>query len=222
MNPTSLLIDAVLGGVLGGGRKRSRNARRYLTGRGAGLWSNPTVLMTAAGVAWGVFETLQESGALGGQTAAAAPAAGGATAPSNLPPLPSLESQPAGQIDGAALRLIRLAISAANADGALDDRERDAIVQQARAAGAADVAERELREPKALREIVSDVTSPEEAATLYVLAFTVLRADEQLTATERVYLAQLAALLRLEASTVDALEKGAAARIDGQDGRGPG
>ena len=216
MNPTSLLIDAVLGGVLGGGRKQSRNARRYLTGRGAGLWANPTVLMTAAGVAWGVFETLQQSGSLSGLTAGASPAEGGAPAPANLPPLPTVESQPPGPVDAASLRLIRLAISAANADGALDDRERDAIVERARAVGAADVAERELREPKALREIVSDVTSPEEAATLYVLAFTVLRADEQLTATERVYLAQLGALLRLEPSTADALEKGAAARIDGQ------
>ncbi|HEX5108411.1 MAG TPA: DUF533 domain-containing protein [Vicinamibacterales bacterium] len=218
MNPTSVLVDAVLGGVLGGGRKRAHKARRYLTGGGSGLWSNPAVLMTAAGVAWGVFETLQQSGALGalgGQAAAAPPPGGGVPASANLPPLPNLESPPAG-VDRAALRLIRLAISAANADGALDDRERTAIVQQARTVGAADIAERELRGPRALREIVGDGTSAEEAATLYVLAFTVLRADEQLTTTERVYLAQLAALLRLDAPTVEALEKGAAARIEGQ------
>jgi uncharacterized membrane protein YebE (DUF533 family) len=49
---------------------------------------------------------------------------------------------------------------------------------------------------------------------LYVLAFAILRADEQLTATERIYLAQLANLLRLDRATVEALEKDTGDRID--------
>jgi uncharacterized membrane protein YebE (DUF533 family) len=58
------------------------------------------------------------------------------------------------------------------------------------------------------------VTDPAAAATLYVLAFTILRADEQLTGAERIYLAQLAHLLQLDRETVAALEKNVGERID--------
>jgi uncharacterized membrane protein YebE (DUF533 family) len=49
---------------------------------------------------------------------------------------------------------------------------------------------------------------------MYVLAFTVLRADEQLTGAERIYLAQLAHLLGLDPATVQRLEKDTGERID--------
>jgi uncharacterized membrane protein YebE (DUF533 family) len=213
---TGPLVDAVLGGVLGGGRKRSRRARRYLTGHRGGLWSNPNTLLTAAGVAWGVFETLQRSepqsaarSASSGQPASASVA--------DLPPVPGvLDAGPAGGVETGdpALRLVRLAISAANADGAMNDQERAAIVQKATDAGMADVAARELSQPRPVGEIVAGVIGIEESATLYVLAFAILRADEQLTATERIYLAQLANLLRLDRATAEALEKDTGDRID--------
>ena len=243
MNPSSLLVNAVLHGVLGSGRKRSRGVTRYLTGD-RGVWTQPSMLMTAAGLAWGVFESLEQSGSPGHQpshaTASAQPAGD-----VSLPPLPAFAApDPAadsggqarsaassgpvadygGQarptapetdaIDPQALRMIRLAISAANADGSMNDRERAAVVQQAQAAGLADIAERELAQPRPLREIVGDVGNPQDAATLYVLAFSILRADESVRPTERVFLAQLASLLRLERSTVEALEQKAGARID--------
>ena len=110
--------------------------------------------------------------------------------------------------------MIRLAISAANADGSMNDKERAAVLQHARAAGLGDVAERELAEPRPLREIVADVNAAEEGATLYVLAFTILRADESVKPTERVFLAQLATLLRLDQATIDALERNTGERID--------
>ena len=53
-----------------------------------------------------------------------------------------------------------------------------------------------------------------DVSSMLVLAFTILRADEQVTASERVYLAQLAHLLGLERATVDALERDTANRID--------
>ena len=109
---------------------------------------------------------------------------------------------------------MRLAISAAHADGTLTDRERAAVLQQARAAGAGELVEQELQSPRPLRDIVAGVTDPTEAATLYVLAFTILRADEQVTGAERIYLAQLANLLRLDTATVAALEKDTGERID--------
>ena len=59
MNP-DFLINGVLSSVLGGGRKRSRRALRYLTGSSNSFWTRPTTLLTAAGVAWGIFETMQK------------------------------------------------------------------------------------------------------------------------------------------------------------------
>jgi uncharacterized membrane protein YebE (DUF533 family) len=112
------------------------------------------------------------------------------------------------------MRLVRLAVSAAGADGVMNEKERAAVLQQAQAAGVADVVERELQQRRPLAEIVAGVTDPTERATLYVLAFTVLRADEQVNGAERIYLAQLAHLLSLDPQTVQKLEKDTGERID--------
>jgi uncharacterized membrane protein YebE (DUF533 family) len=110
--------------------------------------------------------------------------------------------------------LVQLAVSAASADGVMGDKERAAVQQQAKAAGVGDIVERELNHRRPLAEIVAGVTDPAQAATLYVLAFTVLRADEQVTGAERIYLAQLAHLLNLDPATVQQLETDAGERID--------
>ncbi|MGH9236648.1 MAG: DUF533 domain-containing protein [Vicinamibacterales bacterium] len=208
MNP-DFLINGVLSSVLGGGRKRSRRSRRFLNGGGS-IWTRPTTLLTAAGVAWGIYETLQNSGsqspAVGGSSPAS-PAMGSAA----LPPLPGESA--AGE-DRDALRIVRLAISAANADGVMTEKERAVVLQQAQSAGVRDVVERELNHPRPLAEIVAGVTDQAERGTLYVLAFTVLRADEQVTGAERIYLAQLAHLLDLDPATVQKLEKNTSERID--------
>ena len=86
----------------------------------------------------------------------------------------------------------------------------------ARVAGVGELVETELRQPRPLREIVAGVTDPNERATLYVLAFSVLRGDEQPGGAERIYLAQLANLLGLDPAEADRLEKSAAASIDRQ------
>jgi uncharacterized membrane protein YebE (DUF533 family) len=209
MNP-DFLIQGVLGSVLGGGRKRSRRAMRFLNGGGS-IWSRPTTLLTAAGVAWGIYETLQRSGAQSAAVGSASPAAT-ATGSGGLPPLPG-ESAVADE-DREALRVVRLAISAANADGVMTEKERAAVLQQAQVSGVRDVVERELNHPRPLAEIVAGVTDHAQRATLYVLAFTVLRADEQVTGAERIYLAQLAHLLTLDPATVQTLETDAGERID--------
>jgi hypothetical protein len=221
VNP-DFLIRGVLGSVLGGGRKRSNRALRYLTGSSGSFFTRPETLLTAAGVAWGIFETLQQqqgtapsrSGGQGGgqwggvaAPAGAQPAVGGP-----IPPLPGGAAAPG--VDAEALRLVQLAISAANADGVMGDKERAAVLQQAQSAGVGDVVEREVNQRRPLAEIVAGVTDQAQGATLYVLAFTVLRADEQLTGAERIYLAQLAHLLNLDSSTVQRLEKDTGERID--------
>jgi uncharacterized membrane protein YebE (DUF533 family) len=219
----SMLLNGVLRSVLGGRRKRSRRAMRYL-GRSGGpfggtlgsiggsLLSNPNVLLTAAGLAWGIFETMQQ-----GSTPAAAPAA--ATPVSNPgqtpPPLPFVGNASA-PVSDQALQIVRLAISAAYADGSVSDQERAAIVDQARIAGVDRLVEQELAQPRPLAEIVAGVNDDTHRGTLYVLAFGILRGDEQPTGAERIYLAKLAHLLGLDPGTVQQLEQNAAKRIDAE------
>src|SRR5690349_4742046 len=130
------LLEGVLRGVLGGRRKRGRRTLSYLTGsRGGSLLANPQVLMTAAGLAWGLIESLQAQSSTtsaAGSPTQPVPQAALAAVPA-LPPLPgvggsapSASVAPAGPggIGADALRLVRLAVSAAHADGAMNDSER--------------------------------------------------------------------------------------------------
>jgi uncharacterized membrane protein YebE (DUF533 family) len=227
MNP-DFLINGVLQSVMGGGgRKQSRRALRYLTGGHGSFWTSPTTLLTAAGLAWGVYDTLKDktdpnSQWGGGAAPQTGPQSAGPAIPAvasmpatPLPPLPNIGAPAApGGVDQEALRLIRLAVSAANADGVMNEQERAAVLQQAQAAGVADIVERELQQRTPLADIVAGVSDPGQRATMYVLAFTVLRADEQLTGAERIYLAQLAHLLGLDPATVQRLEKDTGERID--------
>ena len=124
-----------------------------------------------------------------------------------VPPLPTV-------VAGDALRMVRLTISAANADGAMNEKERAAVVAAAQSSGASELVMSELDQPRPLAEIVGGVTDPAQRATLYVLAFSVLRADEQITGAERIYLAQLAHLLGLSPDEIAKLEADVSKRID--------
>lgn len=192
-------------GALGkAGRKRARRAERFLGGQGGFLTAS--TVMAAIGVAWGLYDSLQQ------QAAAAGPAAPGASAQTpGAPPAPPLFVPPS------VARLVRLATSAATADGTLSDSERDAIMAAARAAGVAPPTDDQLRTRQPLAEIVAGVTTDQERRDLYVLAFTVVRADEGISGAERIYLAQLAHALGLDAAAVAALERDTAAAIDAAD-----
>jgi uncharacterized membrane protein YebE (DUF533 family) len=113
-------------------------------------------------------------------------------------------------------RIIRLAVSAAKADGTLSEQERAAIVERAREAGLESVVETELSQMRSLADIVRGVTDAAQKKELYVLAFTIVRADETVSGAERIYLAQLAHQLGLDAAAVQALEAEIATRIDSQ------
>jgi len=189
------LIGAVLRGAVGGRGKRSRGASRFLTG-GRGSLINAGTLLTAAGLAWGVYEAATREDE-------AAPLAG---APP--PPLPSSGLLPD------VLRVVRLAIAAARADGRLTDEERASILNQARSVGAEAVVEQEIQSPRPLAEIVAGVSDSNTREQLYVLAFTVVRADEGVSGAERIFLAQLAHALGLDPATTARLETEAARGID--------
>ena len=213
----SMLLNGVLRSVLGGRgrRRRSRNALNYLTGGGRGsFWTNPSTLLTAAGVAWGIYETMQNSQGSGGSGSSGGSVGLGSVG-SSTPPLPNVSGQ-GGSISPEALRIVRLAISAANADGSVSDVERAAIVDQAQKAGVGDIVDAEMRQPRPLAEIVSGVSDPTQRGTMYVLAYSMVRGDEQPSGAERIYLAQLANLLGIDPGTVQQLEQKASGQIDAQ------
>ena len=228
MNIENLIGDMVLGS-LGGRRKRSKKAARFLGG-GRGSFINASTLLTLGGLAWGVLETMQQKGE-GGQaqgTAGAppgpapAPAGGFGTTPAGRatpPPIPGAPAAATATPDTppgpeGALRIVRLMLSAARADGTLTDAERDTIRAQAREAGVEAIVERELAQPTPLSAIVHGITDQKQREDLYVLAFSIARADESVSGAERIYLAQLAAQLGLDAATTSRLEDEAATRID--------
>jgi uncharacterized membrane protein YebE (DUF533 family) len=208
------ILDGLLRGALGGRRKRSRRARRALGRRGSLI--NATTLLAAAGVAWGVYETWQGQRS---RTVPARPTPGSGSTPPPLPAGPGAAAPPplptsATGLPEPVLRVVRLMISAAGADGHLSPEEREAILAEARKVEAEDAVARELASPRPLAEIVSGVTDPKLREDLYTLAFGIVRADETVSGAERIYLAQLAHRLELEPDAVARLESEAASRID--------
>ena len=134
------ILDGLIRGALGGRRKRSRGALRSIAG--AGSLINARNLLAAAGVAWGLYETVS-------QQKPSAPADGGSTTPplpaaprTAPPPLPGAAT--AGAFPDHVLRLVRLTISAARADGDLSLDERGVILENARRVGAEALVTREL------------------------------------------------------------------------------
>lgn len=207
-NPEDML-GIVLRGVLGSaGRKRGRRASRFLSGRSGFLTAG--TLMTAAGVIWGIFDSLTNQSASGASGASGAvPPVPGATEPPPIPVAPSANLTPES-----VLRVIRLAVSAARADGAFDEKERAMILTKAKEAGLESAVEAELAASYSLADIVAGVTDAAAKRDLYVLAFTIIRADENVSGAERVYLAQLAYQLGIDAAQAAQLETDTAAAID--------
>ncbi len=275
MDPADLLGALARGAFSTRSHKKSHKALRFLTGGGRGSFVNASTVLGAVGVAWGLFETWQQSqnagiaggAASGGGTQWAGgsqplrstpvpspgappvplPAVGvppgspvpppipGASAPGVVvpPPLPSTArraadaaatpaspSPGAPDVPPAILRVVQLTVAAARADGTLGPIERDAILGQARGVGAEAVVLRELDRTPPLAEVVGSATDPQERADLYTLAFAIVRADEQVSDSERLFLTQLASALALDAATTMRLEQEAAARIDAEGATG--
>ncbi len=112
-------------------------------------------------------------------------------------------------IDGAHSKaLLKAMIAAAKADGHVDDNERNAIIQQVEKLGLGDTAAamiaEELNQPLDINAVVAGVSSPEQAAEIYLISRVVLDVDND---QEKAYLEQLAAALKLAPSLVAELEK---------------
>lgn len=186
--------------------KRHRKATRFLTG-GKSPWLNTSTLLTAAGLAAGAYEVYRSS----------QPASSTSTVVPDPPPGSSSGATSTSTVDftaDAPRRLLQLALSAARADGTLDEEEYGRIVGEARTLGIESLVSVEMKSPRPLAEIVQGFADPRQKEDAYVLAFTILRADEDVSGAERVYLAQLASKLGLDAATTERLERETAARID--------
>ena len=219
-NPADVL-SVVLRGTLGrSGRKRARRATKFLTGHGGFL--SASTMIAAAGVAWGIYDTLkgQNQGTVG--TVPGVPPVPGVPIGS-VPPLPTVPGIPAVTTASGAeaagdplARIIQLAVSAARADGQLTEQERAMITARAAEVGLEAIVEAELNQTRMLADIVRGVTDPAIKKDLYVLAFAIVRADEHVSGAERIYLAQLAHQLGLDAATALAIETETANKIDSQ------
>ena len=219
-NPADVL-SVVLRGTLGrSGRKRARRATKFLTGHGGFL--SASTMIAAAGVAWGIYDTLkgQNQGTVG--TVPGVPPVPGVPIGS-VPPLPTVPGIPAVTTASGAeaagdplARIIQLAVSAARADGQLTEQERAMITARASEVGLEAIVEAELNQTRMLADIVRGVTDPAIKKDLYVLAFAIVRADENVSGAERIYLAQLAHQLGLDAATAQAIEAETANKIDSQ------
>ena len=212
-NPADIL-SVVLRGAMGrSGRKRARRATNFLTGHGGFLTASS--VLAAAGVAWGIYDSVKGQDVPQG---GAVPVGAGATAPAAftagaVPPIPVLPTD----LPNPVLQMIRLAVSASRADGELSAVEREQILARATAAGLDAIIEPELTQTsRPLAEIVQGITDPAARKEFYTLAFTIVRADEVVTGAERIYLAQLAHRLGLDPAAVVAIEAETSAKIDAQ------
>lgn len=151
-------------------------------------------------VAWTAYRDWQaKQASQGGQAPAAAAAPG---------PQPMGFAQlPAPAQEDHSWRMLQAMIAAAKADGHMDDRERGLVEAELHRLEA-DPALRarvdaELRRPVEPADVAAGISSPEQAAEVYLASLLVV---DQTTTMERVYLDALALQLRLPASLKAELE----------------
>jgi uncharacterized membrane protein YebE (DUF533 family) len=170
-------IGAILGGLLGGGGDSVKGA----LGGGA--------LAMLASIA---FKALQGAGQ--------APAGGGAAAPGfNLPGLTAPETQEQEQaVEATAQVVLKGMISAAKADGQIDQAEMQRIVGKLQEVGMDEKTKawvmREMSQPLNLDALAAEIPSQQVAAQVYAASLLAIEVD---TDAERRYMAQLAQKTRV-------------------------
>ena len=121
------------------------------------------------------------------------------------PPSPSPGEAPE---NADAVLLIRAMIAAANADGTIDETERETILEQLRTVDLSPEEQafitRELFSPADLEAIVNGVHSPELARQVYAVSLMAIEVD---TEKERQYMETLARRMRLDGQTVAQIER---------------
>lgn len=163
-----LLTGAAAGGLAGlllGGKKPKKIAGTALKVGGVAL---------VGGLAYKAWRDWQANKAP--QPGGAAQTAGAPVAAGSVPSLPSPEGTPflpsaQAEQDDLSLGLIRAMISAAKADGHIDDTERERIIAQLDAIQIDEsqraFVEAEVKKPLNIDEVASAAKSPEQAAEIY-------------------------------------------------------
>ena len=184
-------IAAAVGAVLGGGGGKSMRGAL-----GAGL------LGVLGSIAWKALQQGQ-----GAATEAAPPALGGPqpqpTAPMEVAaaePLAPATDEAAAEL---ALLTIRAMISAAKADGEIDESERARIMGKLEANGLTDEERAfvvaEMARSLDIEALARAATTPDVAVQVYSASLMAIEAD---TPVEVIYLQRLAAALKLDADTI--------------------
>lgn len=222
----SQLLSSVAGDAMGLRHKRGRRARGFLGG-GSRSFLSTSSLLGLAGLAVGAYQIFKDKS---GSSAGTPPPVQPGTrvvdssgrefqefAPrasvGSVPPLPSRSAR-AVPVPDMPLRAMRVMIAAARCDGQLGEEELGQLMSRAKDAGLEAQMRAEWQTPRPLAEICAGIADPAQQRDLYVLAFAVLRADEEVSGAERVFLAQLAARLGLSQDKVEAIEAETARRID--------
>ena len=214
-----LNAEKLLGGMLRKGLRRSGGGLGSLVSGGAALG--------LVGIAWEAVEHLMQQSqdtpappgppprALGsvdgtlGKSMPPPPPSG--TVAAVAPPAPSPDAKP--NVDEAAPRadlrqqaavlLIRAMIAAANADGTIDDRERDMILEKIESMPLNEEEKRfiedEFQTPRDLQSIIDEVTSADVARQVYIASVLAIEVDSD---EELDYLQRLAQGLHLDADTL--------------------
>jgi uncharacterized membrane protein YebE (DUF533 family) len=196
------LLGDALGGSLGGGRRQRRRRDGNLLG-GLSAGCKVSLGLGALGLALAAYEHYR--GGQGPAPAASAstpPPPPNATAAAVPPPPPGAAMPPpppaSAEASLDALHLLRAMITAAQADGLIDDAERGAILQRARDSGlgAEDLAalEAEIAAPFTLEQLVARTPAAQREA-VYAAALIAITAD---TEAERAFLDRLGNALQLE------------------------
>lgn len=205
------LLGKIIGEVVGGGKHSMLNK----VGAGSGL-------LTVIGLGVGAYEILkqqqdQKAPAAGmppppgpdwSRSAPPPPPPGMAQggAPPPPPPMPEtapVASPPAGAPPSTgpaaqelSVRLIRIMVAAAHADGTMDAAEERAVLDKMRGAELTQEEKlfllNELHQPRGLEELTAGITDPSVAKTMYMLAVATISID---TERERAWLNELAGLL---------------------------
>jgi uncharacterized membrane protein YebE (DUF533 family) len=207
------LLGSILKGAVGS-RQIRKSAGKAVK---AGI-KNPAVLIGVAGAAWGLYEVWKSKQGSAAPTSAAPSPTPSPTPMSPPPPLPPpipTDVAAVAELPSEALRVIRLALSAARADGDLSSAEAQVILDEARRSGGEALVHDELQRSTPLSEIVAGVHDPQHKAQLYRLAFTIVHADTGVGGAERLYLAQLAHALGLDAQGASAIETEVTSRLAG-------
>ena len=121
-------------------------------------------------------------------------------------PSPPVTGDPAGNPE--AVLLIRAMVAAANADGVIDQTERNNILKRLQTVDLSPEEHgfivQELLAPADLETIVGGVTSPEMAGQVYTVSLMAIDVD---TEQERRYMSTLASRLGLDDSTVEQIHR---------------